>query len=121
MGADAPAVGDWFVVTNRATGMQAPEGPDGIHRYIVKSSWPGPRVTLLPRSTTWEEGRSHQKHAGACGSATCRLDRDGRISTDVKHVDTSHLDVFSCTEPDEDVIEWAMRAEPPPKPKRGRR
>lgn len=121
MGANAPEVGDWFVVTNRVTGMQAPEGPDGVHRLIVKSSWPGPRITLLPRSTTWSEGRVHEEHAGACGSATCRIDRDGRISTDAKYVDVSELNDFSCKEPDETVREWAMSVEPTPKPKRGRR
>lgn len=121
MGADAPEGGDWFVVSNRVTGMRAPEGPDGVHRFIVKSSWPGPRVTLLPRSTTWAEGRAHPRHAGACGSDSCRLDLDGRISTDVKHVDISYLVDFSCTEPDEDLIEWAMSAEPAPRSRRGRR
>lgn len=121
MGADSPTSGDWFVVANVVTGLRAPEGADGIHRFIVKSAWPGPRVTLLPRSTTWAEGRFHEKHGGACGSETCRLDSDARISTDVRHVDVSQLDDFSCTEPDEDVIEWAMSVEPPPMIKRGRR
>lgn len=121
MGADSPTYGDWFVVANGVSGLQAPEGADGIHRFIVKSAWPGPRVTLLPRSTTWPEGRVHPKHAGACGSTTCRLDSDARISTDVKYVDIADLNDFSCTEPDEAVVEWAMSVEPPPKAKRGRR
>lgn len=121
MAAHVPAPGDWFVVTNRITGMQAPEGPDGIHRFIVKSSWPGPRITLLPRSTTWPEGRLHDKHEGACRSTTCRLDSDGRISSDTIYVDVSKLTDYSCTEPDDAVIEWAMRVEPTPKTKRGRR
>lgn len=121
MGANAPTRGDWFVVTNRVTGMRAPEGPDGVHRFIVKSSWPGPRATLLPRSTTWSEGRLHPKHAGSCGSTSCRLDCDGRISEDLRSIDMSALVDFSCAEPDDEVVDWAMSVEPPTRTRRGRR
>lgn len=123
MGADAPRPGDWFVVKNALTSMRAPEGPTGVHRFIVKSSWPGPRATLLPRSTTYEDGLPHPAHAGRCGFATCRLDKDGRIGLSLCTLDLHDLSDYSCREPDDDVIDWVQTATPllPPKPRRIRR
>lgn len=118
MGADAPTPGDWFVIANAVTGLRAPE-PDGVHRLIVKSAWPGPRATLLPRSASW--GQSHKAHQGSCGSDTCRIDRDGEIGRDVRSVHMSELSDYSCMEPDEMVVEWVMSVESDSARKRGRR
>ena len=48
--------GDWFVVPNHVTGLHAPER-DGVHPMLVGSAWPGPRLSLLPRSASVAEGR----------------------------------------------------------------
>lgn len=110
MGADTPTPGDWFLLTEADSGLAPHKGPGAWHPFLVKTSWPGPRVTLLPRSTTWPEGRLHGAHRGACGSPTCRIDEDGRISdTKLVQVDVSKLTEYSCTEPDDDVVEWAMQ------------
>ena len=103
----AVTVGDWFVVLNRATGLQAPE-EGGAHPMLVGSAWPGPRALLLPRSASVAEGRAHPAHLGACGSERCRLDKEGWISMEPISIDLSELTEFSCREPDEDVTEWAM-------------
>lgn len=121
MGAVAPVRGDWFKLTESESGFATHKGPDAWHPFIVKTAWPGPRVTLLPRSTTWPDGRPHAAHAGACGSAKCVLDECGRICIRLVFVDASRVVDFSCAEPDDDVIEWAMTVEPPDRPKRGRR
>lgn len=75
---------------------------------LVRSAWPGPRLSLLPRSTSVADGYAHRAHRENCGFSSCRLDRDGWISENVESVDDVHLTEFSCHEPDDDVIEWAM-------------
>lgn len=112
-------IGDWFVVPNRVSGLHSPEA-DGVHPMLVRSAWPGPRLSLLPRSTSVAEGYAHGAHGENCGSSSCRLNRDGWISEEVESVDEVHVTEFSCHEPDDDVIEWAMRVGAK-HPRRGRR
>lgn len=108
VGASVPVeVGHWFVVPNRVTGLLAPE-QDGTHPMLVGSAWPGPRISLLPRSASVAEGRPHPAHCGRCESASCCLDRPGWITPDVESVDETHVTEYSCHEPDDDVIDWAM-------------
>lgn len=112
-------VGHWFVVPNRFTGLRAPE-PDGTHPMLVLSAWPGPRVSLLPRSASAPEGRAHPAHCGRCESLSCCLDRPGWITEEMESVDKARVTEFSCHEPDDDVIEWAMGVGAS-HPRRGRR
>lgn len=120
MGADGPERGDWFVTPNAATGLYAPER-DGVHRCIVKSSWVGPQITLLPRSASRDDGRAHPAHERQCGAVTCRLDRDGWIAARVISVYEKDIGDFSCPEPDDEVVDWAMSIRPTPEQRRGRR
>lgn len=109
----APRIGDWFLIPQAVYRVDPSYGDDIGHRYIVKSSWPGPTVTLLLRSTKkWFEGRDHAAHGGSCGSSTCALDLCGRISLSKIDVDSGDLETKSCAEPDEDVVEWVMAAQP---------
>lgn len=113
MAAAAPGVGDWFLLTETVSGLAPHKGARAWHPFLVTSTWPGPRVSLLPRSTSWAEGRSHKAHKGTCGSLTCRIDEDGRIDgSKPVSVDRSKLDSFSCHEPDDELIDWAMSSVP---------
>ena len=120
MSAEAPTCGDWFVVANEVSGLKAPE-QGGVHPFIVKSSWPGPQVTLLPRSASRSDGLPHPAHGGECGYSTCRINRDGTIGPQPVSVPIGALTDFSCSEPDDDIVEWAMAVESTPPPTRGRR
>lgn len=123
--ASAPGVGDWFLLTEEVSGLASYKEPRAWHPFLVRSTWPGPRVLLLPRSTTWPEGRAHKAHDGTCGPSACRIDEDGCIDgSSPVSVDTTKLDRFSCHEPDDELIDWAMRSTPRPAPdttRRGRR
>lgn len=123
MESGAPTPGDWFRLTEAASGLALHKGAGAWHPFLVKSTWPGPRATLLPRSTSWTEGRHHSAHQGACGSATCALDEDGRIGSNLVTVDKGVGTDYSCHEPDEEVIEWAMSLKSPSSSskRRGRR
>ena len=118
----APNVGDWFLIP-QAVNRVPPSCPDDVcHRYVVKSSWPGPMVTLLLRSTKdWFDGLEHPAHNGSCGSPTCGLDEAARISLTKFETEPVRLDTYSCAEPDEAVIEWVMAAVPLPPRRRTRR
>lgn len=125
MAASVPGVGDWFLLTDEASGLAAYQSSRAWHPFLVRSTWPGPRVSLLPRSTTWTQGRAHKPHEGRCGMSTCRIDEDGSINgSNQVSVDIAKLDHFSCHEPDDELIDWAMRLVPPPASgttRRGRR
>lgn len=123
MGASTPEMRDWFRVNNAVAGIAHDHDVNGWHPWLVTSTWQGPRITLLLRSTTRREGRRHDRHSGSCCSATCVLDEQGWISDNkIAYVDDGKLTDFSCVEPDDAVVEWAMRATTPPRPKRrGRR
>jgi len=48
-----------------------------------------------------------------CGSPTCRIDEDGCVDGSKQaSVDSSKLDRFCCHEPDDELVEWAMRSVP---------
>lgn len=123
MGAGTPERGDWFRVNNVVAGIARVYDGSGWHPWIVTSAWPGPRITLRLRSTTRREGRWHDAHGGSCGSTTCALDERGWISDNkVTQVDDRKLTDFSCVEPDDAVVEWAMSVPAPPASRRrGRR
>ena len=107
MSAHQPESGDWFALANEISGLRTPEGPQGTHPFLVISTI-DVRIPILPRSTSRLEGHPHRAHRGSCGSESCRINKDGYINTDPIHVDESHLTNYSCTEPDQDFMEWAM-------------
>ena len=100
--------GDWFLASDSVTKWTNSSG-DRQHRYIVIFERLG-QLIVLARSSDRQNysGRKHDKHDGICMESTCKLDRDGRISSDpVSPIDIHRVKGGrSCKEPDDDVIEW---------------
>lgn len=120
MTAAVPVLGDWFWVADTVSGLTRKRKPGASHPLLIKSSeHEGPRLVLLPRSTSrgLKEQRGekppralkeHAAHNDSCGSSSCKIDKKGFIqSEEVSSVDRSDLDCFSCHEPNEEVINWA--------------
>ncbi len=109
-----PPLGDWFCLPQDVIRVDrhAPEGKE--HRWIVAGSGtilPGIQVVLRSTKAGYG-GREHGPHEGSCGSETCRIDQHGWIRHDERRIVRPQeltLDRRSCHEPDDDVIEFAMR------------
>ena len=104
----AEAFFEWYCVQHELvlhadSGQPFAEKKSGVDgRRVVVGPVNGPNATAYPRtSQDWARGHPHDRHNGACGEETCRLDRDGQVLMVVPvRVDASELDdLYSCTEP----------------------
>lgn len=101
--------GDWFVAHDSVTSWSRTQ-TDKEHRYLVLFERLGQLIVLARSSDRYSySGRLHDKHDGVCNESTCKIDRDGRISSDpVSPIDLHRVaNGRSCKEPDEATIEWA--------------
>ena len=102
------AYGDWIVLSDRLTNWGSRDS-EKQHRFIVVAERLG-QVVVLGRSTDREnyEGLAHSAHNGLCYESTCKIDVEGRISTDpIRPIDLRHVgDGWSCREPSDVVLDW---------------
>ena len=96
------------MVPDKISGILTYKDPDKARPCLI-TSLAGFRVSILPRTTQGGADREpHPAHNGTCGYQTCRLDQPGNIRTELRSVDGSQLTDYSCREPNDDIIEWAM-------------
>ena len=120
-----PAPGEWYVIPQSAARVADQYADTVRHRWIVARGAVAGEIFAFHRTTTpGYPGIEHDRHPPR-HEVTCRLDRSGTIcSFEGRDLLLSVLGSgdFSCSEPDDDVLEEVMRAvRPPRRPGRRRR